>query len=217
MTEVVRKVHDEVRDLMLRSIKRPGADKLIASLDNIGFFKAPASSKYHCSFAGGLAVHSLNVYLRLKEICKVSPKIDSDGKDESLVVMALLHDVCKCLFYKVDFRWSKDSGRWEQVRMWTIDDEIPLGHGEKSVYMIQQFMRLTVEEACAIRFHMGYFDESAHVYALKQSITAAYDKYPLAMALHLADLSTGLYEKEMEFNFGNIWYTVPEEMRFLVD
>ena len=163
-------------------IKREGADKLLEYLLSSDFFTAPASSKFHNAFEGGLCEHSLNVYQAM---------IDryNDGKpDESMAIAALLHDLCKAEFYKVSQRNVKNeaTGQWEKVNYYTIEDKFPFGHGEKSVFLIERFMRLKVDEAIAIRWHMGGFDDAAR--GGSYAINGAFEKYPLAVKLHIADI-----------------------------
>ena len=151
--------------LYTTNIKREGADKLLEWLcDKSDFFEAPASSKYHNAFEGGLCAHSLNVARRLKLLVDTEKKLCPDKEtvthitDESVIICGLLHDVCKANFYKVDFRNKKEDGEWVRVPYYTIDEELPYGHGEKSVYIINGYMRLTREEALAINWHMGGYD-----------------------------------------------------------
>ena len=174
-------------------IKRKGADKLLAWLENQDFFTAPASTRYHAAYEGGLVEHSLNVYHVLME--RFDPAKDNE---ESFTIVSLLHDVCKTGFYAIEMRNRKNrQGQWESVPFYTIDDQFPYGHGEKSVYLIERFMRLTTEEAVAIRWHMGGFDEAVRGGSF--ALAHAYEKYPLAVKLHMADLeATYLYEQRGE-------------------
>ena len=88
-------------------------------------------------------------------------------------------------FYKIEYRNAKNErGEWEKVPFYTIEDTIPYGHGEKSVMMISEYIKLTVEEKYAIRWHMG-FTEPKELYT---TLGAAFKKYPLALLLHEADL-----------------------------
>ena len=160
---------------LLKGINREGMDKLIEFLENSDFFEAPASTRFHGSWKGGLLEHSMKVY----EILKTKTE-DSD----SVKIVALLHDICKVNYYKTDFRNVKNNGVWEQVPYYTVDDTIPYGHGEKSVMMISEFIKLTPEEKYAIRWHMG-FTEAKELYG---TIGAAYKKYPLALLAFEADL-----------------------------
>ena len=169
-------------------IKREGADKLLDYLNRSDFFTAPASTRFHCSFEGGLAQHSLNVYQclveylardRVKELYKLS------YSEESAAIVALLHDICKADTYVRDFRNVKNekTGQWEKVPTYRTEDKLPYGHGEKSVYMISGFMRLTREEAMAIRWHMGFSGTEDN-----NLVGRALSSYPLAFALSTADM-----------------------------
>lgn len=171
------------------NITREGSTELLNWIMKTDFFTAPASTKYHYACEGGLCAHSLSVYHTLIE------KHFDEEKDnlESYTISSLLHDLCKAGFYKVSSRNVKneDTGKWEKVPYFMIEDQFPYGHGEKSVFLIERFLRLTVPEAMAIRWHMGGFDEGGGF-----AISQAYEKFPLAVKLHLADLeSTYLKEK----------------------
>ena len=175
------------------NIHREGADRLLEWLQTTDFFTAPASTRYHCACPSGLVMHSVNVYEVMVEK-HFDPETDSM---ESVTPCALLHDVCKAQFYKISTRNVKNekTGQWEKVPYYTIEDAFPYGHGEKSVYLIERFVRLKPAEATAIRWHMGGFDDAAK--GGNFSISVAYDKYPIAVKLHLADLeATYLREKE---------------------
>ena len=175
------------------NIHREGADRLLEWLQTTDFFTAPASTRYHCSCPAGLVMHSINVYEVMMEK-HFDPETDSA---ESFTLCALLHDVCKAQFYKVSSRNVKNerTGQWEKVPYYVIEDAFPYGHGEKSVFLIERFVRLKPAEATAIRWHMGGFDDAAR--GGNFSISVAYDKYPIAVKLHLADLeATYLREKE---------------------
>ena len=169
---------------LLRSTNREGIENLINFLEKTDFFKAPASTRFHGDYEGGLLEHSVKVYEIFKEKVK-NASIEMNVSDDTIIISALLHDVCKANFYKVDYRNAKNElGVWEKVPYYTIDDQIPYGHGEKSVMMISEFIKLTPEEKYAIRWHMG-FTEPKEVY---NTIGAAYKKYPLALLLFEADL-----------------------------
>ncbi len=178
------------------NIKRDGADKLLDYLTNkCDFFTAPASTRYHSAYEGGLAEHSLNVYKCLKAYLERERVKDvykfADYTDEQVALVALLHDICKTDFYKVDYRNAKnEKGQWEKVPYYRIEDNLPYGHGEKSVYMISGFIRLSREEAMAIRWHMGfsYGDPSD-----RNTIGKAFEMYPLAFALFVADMEASYY------------------------
>ena len=169
---------------LLRSTNREGIEDLIDFLDKTDFYKAPASTRYHGNFEGGLAQHSLKVYEIFKKKVKNS-LIDIEVGEDTLVIPAILHDICKVNYYKVDYRNAKNErGEWEKVPYYTVDDTIPYGHGEKSVMMISEYIKLTAEEKYAIRWHMG-FTEPKEVY---NTIGQAYKKYPIALLLYEADL-----------------------------
>ena len=174
------------------NINREGADKLLSWLESTGFFTAPASTKYHSCHEGGLCEHSLNVYKRLvKNYATEFNAAPKEDERNTLAICGLLHDICKANFYTVQMRNVKDeSGHWVKKPYYAVDEKFAYGHGEKSVFLIERFMRLTIEEATAIRFHMGEFEK-------EHSTSAAYNKYPLAVLLHIADLeATYLDEKE---------------------
>lgn len=169
-------------------IHREGADKLLEYLisPQSDFFSAPASTRYHGSYAEGLVEHSLNVYHCLKdylarERCKEIYKMDYS--EETIAIVALLHDICKINCYKPGKRNVKVNGKWESVDTFEFDDQLPYGHGEKSVYIITGFMRLTREEAFAIRYHMGFSNNDN-----PNSIGYTFEHYPIAFALSTADM-----------------------------
>lgn len=169
---------------LLRSVNREGLEELIKFIEGTDFFKAPASTRFHGNFEGGLVAHSLKVYEILKEKLKHVP-VEMNISEDTVKIVALLHDICKVNFYKVDYRNAKNElGVWEKVPYYTVDDTIPYGHGEKSVMMITEYMKLTVEEKYAIRWHMG-LSEPKELYG---TIGNAFAKYPLALMLFEADL-----------------------------
>ncbi|MBQ8688789.1 MAG: HD domain-containing protein [Clostridia bacterium] len=169
-------------------IKREGADKLLEYLlsPSSDFFTAPASARFHSSYEGGLVDHSVNVYECLTSYLN-SPRtkeiIGTSYSEESIAIVALLHDLCKIGVYKKGFRNVKDEkGAWQRVDTFEYDDQMPYGHGEKSVYIISGYMRLTREEAFAIRYHMGYSSTED-----PRNVSAAFEMFPLAFALSTAD------------------------------
>lgn len=172
------------------NIARPGADKLLAWIESSDFFAAPASTRFHLSSPGGLLEHSLHVFERMKAICANEATITpgfNEPSMETIAVCGLLHDICKANFYAVEMRNRKnDQGRWEQYPFYVVDDKLPYGHGEKSVYIISGFMRLSREEAMAIRWHMGFADNDFR--GGGYSVGNAFEKFPLAVLLHIADL-----------------------------
>lgn len=163
----------------------PNSEELIRWLKTTDFFIAPASTKYHGNYEGGLVEHSLNVFYLLNE----NP--DSFHYDVGTIVkVALLHDLCKIDLYKKDYRNVKVNGVWEQVPFYKAEDDFPYGHGEKSVYLAQKYIDLTDEEAMAIRWHMGGFDQSVQS---GYNISNVFEKYPLALELHIADMRATYY------------------------
>lgn len=176
-------------EIYKENIKREGADKLLEYLgsDASDFFRAPASTRYHLSCEGGLCEHSINVYECLKEFVsrdKVKNIYGIQVSDETVAISALLHDLCKVNCYKISTRNVKDEkGVWQKVPYYEFVDEMPYGHGEKSVYIIGGFMKLTREEAFAIRYHMG-FSGSDDI----RNVGNAFERFPLATALHMADM-----------------------------
>lgn len=185
---------------MYRSfIKRVGSESLLDWLMSTDFFEAPASTKYHGNFPGGLAIHSLNVFERMRNNCVYEFGTECSGAEpfpkeklEPIAIVSLLHDVCKAEFYKQDFRNQKiysehgtqfdkrGAYSWESVPFYTVEEKFPFGHGEKSVFLINEHMRLTRDEALAIRFHMGDFTD--------RNTGKVYEMCPLALHLHIADL-----------------------------
>lgn len=168
-------------------IKREGADKLLDFLQKSDFFTAPASTRYHGACEGGLLAHSLNVYDCLVDILnrpRMKELYGVEYSDESIAIAALMHDVCKVNFYKTSFRNAKDeTGKWVSVPYYTIEDNLPYGHGEKSVYIVSGFLRLTRDEAFAIRYHMGFSGTED-----PGNVGRALEMFPLAYALCCADM-----------------------------
>ncbi len=176
---------------------RPGAEEFLEWLSGTDFFTAPASTRFHLSEPGGLCQHSLNVYGRMIQLVRAVCPDDAANMERTAGIVSLLHDVCKAGFYGTEMRNKKDeSGKWIQVPFYTVDDKFPYGHGEKSVFLIERFMRLTTEEAVAIRWHMGGFDEA--VRGGSYSVGVAYDKYPLALLLHMADMMASHFDEAKE-------------------
>jgi hypothetical protein len=180
-------------EIFKSKITREGADKLLAFLlsPHSDFFTAPASSRFHSSYEGGLLDHSLNVYDCLVSYMNSdkAKKLGFEYSEETLAIVALLHDLCKVNVYKKGFRNVKDEkGTWQRVDTFEYDDQLPYGHGEKSVYMISPYMMLKREEAFAIRYHMGYSSTED-----QRNVSAAFEMFPLAFALHVADSEATYY------------------------
>ena len=177
-----------------QNIKREGADKLWEYLTSPSsdFFTAPASARFHGSYEGGLLEHSLNVYDCLVDYLareRVKTSYNMDYTPETIAIVSLLHDLCKINCYKKGTRNVKDeTGKWQSVPTFEFDDKMPYGHGEKSVYIINGYMRLSREEAFAVRYHMGFSGtEDA------RSVGTAFEMYPLAFALSVADMEATYY------------------------
>lgn len=188
---------EEFISIYNENIKRPGADKLLDYLTNkCDFFTAPSSTRFHGAYEGGLVQHSVNVYHCLKDYLarqRVKDMYGMNYSEETIAIVALLHDLCKVNFYTVDYRNAKNAdGVWEKVPYYTISDSMPYGHGEKSVYIVSGYFygenRLTREEAFAIRYHMGFSGNED-----KNSIGKALEMYPLAFALSVADMEASYF------------------------
>ena len=194
-------------EALLSSVNRNGIDKLLGYIrNNTDFYKAPASTRFHLACEGGLLQHSLNVYdcLVAKKDSPIWKPILAGIPDESLIIMALLHDLCKANFYMEGTKnqktydpekvaaaepWQRKHDQagdyiWETVKTYQVDDQLPLGHGEKSVMLVQCYIRLTMQEVMAIRWHMGFSDVRENY----NSIGQAMEKYPVVLALNEADL-----------------------------
>lgn len=192
---------------LLNSVKRDGTDKLMRYIRNsTDFYKAPASTKFHLACEGGLLQHSLNVYdcLVAKRNNPVWKDVLKDIPDDSLILIALLHDLCKANFYaegtknqktydpekvKAAENWqvkhdAQGDFIWETVKTYQVDDQLPLGHGEKSVMLIQCHIRLTMHEVMAIRWHMGFSEAKENW----NTLGSAMEKYPIVLAANEADL-----------------------------
>ncbi len=187
-------VQEKFVEIYQKYIHREGSDKFLEYLSgkSSDFFTAPASTRYHGSYEGGLAQHSINVYECLKaymERDRVRELYGMEYSDETIALVSLLHDVCKIGCYKSGTRNVKDeNGVWQKVPIYTFDDPLPYGHGEKSVYIISGFMRLSREEAFSIRYHMGFSGNED-----KGTVGKALEQFPLAFALSVADRETSYF------------------------
>ncbi len=196
MSLTEREIADNKRrftDLLRENVKRDGIEKLTDYLENRSdFFIAPASTRFHGSYDGGLAQHSLNVYDCLKDYLsrqRAKERYGMDYSEETVAITALLHDICKADVYQRGTRNVKnEQGVWEQVPTYFFEDNLPYGHGEKSVYMITGFMKLTREEAFAIRYHMGFSGVEE-----KNNVSKAFEMFPLAFALSTADMEASYF------------------------
>ena len=185
---------------LLQNVNRDGIDKVIQWItsSHSDFFTAPASAGYHGNYKGGLCEHSLNVYnaaMQMRDnVLSLSKKyaesVSELCPDESIKIAALFHDLCKVNLYETELKFTKDdSNQWRQYEAYTINDKFPMGHGEKSVFMLQKLgLNLTGSEALAIRHHMGIFDAGAVMSDyLKHAYNQTMNTNPLAVILVMAD------------------------------
>lgn len=167
---------------LMSTIQRPGVQEFLAWLEGSDFYTAPASTRYHGAYIGGLLEHSLNVYDEISRLITVYPEIKVP--DESLILVSLFHDLCKVNMYTVEKRFRKDeAGKWIPYDAFTVNEKLHFGgHGSKSVFILQNFIKVTAEEAVAINCHMGTWDTDK-----SNEIAAAYGQCSLAWLLHVAD------------------------------
>jgi hypothetical protein len=178
-------------EIYKQKIKREGSDKLLEYLTGQSdFFTCPASARYHGAYEGGLCNHSLNVYDCLCAFLEspAAKELGFNYSEESVALVALLHDLCKAGCYKVSSRNVKEGGVWKSVPYYEFSDPLPYGHGEKSVYIISGYMKLTREEAFAIRYHMGFSGNED-----PGTVGRALEMYPLAHAVSVADMQASFY------------------------
>ncbi|MGN1258922.1 MAG: hydrolase [Christensenellales bacterium] len=187
MDDIILANRNKFLEIARSIIKRDGIDNLLDYLEKGDFFTAPASAKFHCDYEGGLLEHSLNVYNRLRQNILNEYGDFNTYSEESIAICGLLHDLCKVDYYKVEMRNVKEKGEWVQKPYYVVDEKLPYGHGEKSVYIINGFIRLTREEAIAINWHMGGFDHRVQG-GNGTSVGESYKKFPLALWLHLSDM-----------------------------
>lgn len=180
----------------LKSTEKGGIDKLIKWLSETDFKTCPASTKFHLSVKGGLAQHSLNTLRFARSVVKETKlKVD----DKSIILASLLHDICKVNFYVEgeiwDKKWKDEHNEWRKMKVWVVQDQQPLGHGEKSAIIAARFLELTTDELVAIRYHMLAWDISE---SQKYTLRDAMEKYPLLKVVAIADQMAELYETKME-------------------
>lgn len=176
-------------DLFNTHIKREGSENLLNWLLKSDFFIAPASTKFHSAYLGGLCDHSIKAYKRfLFNIEKEYGKDQTIISQESIAICGLLHDVCKANYYATEMRNVKENGAWIQKPYFIVQDQLPYGHGEKSVYIISSFIKLTREESMAINWHMGGFD--TRVMGGSYSLSGAFYQYPTSLIFHVSDLES---------------------------
>lgn len=171
----------EIFVALAKRVEREGISQLMEWLDSTDFYTAPASTRFHGSHEGGLVEHSIAVHGRLHELTSL---YNIQASNETIAIVALFHDLCKVGMYKTEMRWRKDANnQWEQYPTYKRDEDFKFGgHGSKSMYIVQNFMKLTPEEAVAINCHMGQWDATTY-----SDVSSAYEDCPLAWALHVAD------------------------------
>lgn len=197
MEKDIHELREEYISIYKENIKREGADKLLDYICNTSdFFTAPASGRRHSNFEGGLVLHSLNVYKRLKAniLLEYGDDYAKVVSDESIAIIGLLHDICKVNTYTVDYRNQKVNGQWIQVPYFAYNNPLPYGHGEKSVYIVNGFMRVTREEAMAINWHMGPYDARNQG---SSDLNEAFKRYPLAVLTFVSDLEASYLDEEI--------------------
>ncbi len=175
----------QFNDIMSEHVKRDGIESLLSWLKSSDFFEAPASTRFHGSHQGGLLEHSLNVYKCLRNEIELEG-LSEQYSNETIALVSLLHDICKVNFYKKGIRNVKENGQWVTKEVFEIDEKFPCGHSEKSVIILQNFIKLETEEIFAIRAHMGGFDTS--VKGGDYFIGKIFERSKLAALLHVADL-----------------------------
>lgn len=193
----------------LGKVQRPGMDKLLEYIRGSDFYRAPASTKYHLAAPGGLLQHSLNVLDALRGLLIFNPitgdwEYHAAGKqvdtvpDDSVIVMALLHDICKTHFYGTSTRNQKNekTGKWDKVPFYIVNDRMPLGHGAKSAMIIKQYTTLTSQEMYAIWHHMGFNGNYENDIAVGKSI----EMYPAVLALQTADMMASRFMEDEKGN-----------------
>lgn len=186
------------KKIFTEDITREGASNLLEYLLKTDFFTAPASTKFHLAEEGGLCVHTLHVYERLHKLLR-----DNYGENylekfsrETIAIVSLLHDICKIHIYKKDFRNVKVDGQWVREPIYIVEERLHFGHGSKSVFMVQQFMKLFVDEAVAIRYHMGGLEYVTSNF-VEPFVAEVYNDNSLALLLHIADMeATYLDERQ---------------------
>lgn len=180
---------------LLRSTERDGIDKLADYLsDSTDFFTAPASTRFHNNFSGGLAQHCLNVYENFKSLLEIK---GVEMSEDSIIICALLHDLCKCNTYVVETRNRKnEQGQWEKYNIWATnkDIDIPLPHSSRSIAIIRKFIKLSIKEELTIFYHMGPYGGEDYEY--RNMLKAANEKYPQTVLFYVADTIASYLDEE---------------------
>lgn len=187
----------------LEYIPREGIEDLVKWLEEeTDFFTCPSARDHHGNHPEGLLIHSINVleFALMNFNALVKKKPEYEYLRQSVIIAALFHDVCKTNQYKQVERWTKDANnKWVSYQGYDVDDKFPLGHGEKSVYLISQFLKLTQAEALAIRWHMGAYEISTLVPGMvRTSYDKAYEN-PIVVLLHAADMMATTVETTIDY------------------
>lgn len=183
---IIADLKDKFVDLC-STIEREGIDDLMDFVNKSDFYTAPASTRYHGSYEGGLLEHSLNTYYCFEKLVKDN-NITLKSQD-SIKIIPLFHDICKANMYKVSSRNVKENGAWVQKSYYEIEEKFPCGHGEKSVIILQNYIKLNMDEIYSIRAHMGGFDSSPDV------VGRIFEKSKLAVLMHIADMEATYIEE----------------------
>ena len=199
MQEIMSKEElEEQKEMILdlrRSTERDGIDKLADYLsDSTDFFTAPASTRFHNNFSGGLAQHCLNVYENFKSLLEIK---GIEMSEDSIIICALLHDLCKCNTYIVETRNRKnEQGQWEKYNIWATnkDVDIPLPHSSRSIAIIRKFIKLSIKEELTIFYHMGPYGGEDYEY--RNMLKAANEKYPQTVLFYVADTIASYLDEE---------------------
>lgn len=210
---------------LLYSTKRNDIQDLINYLEETDFYNAPASANHHGNFEKGLLQHSLEVYYNFKFLCN---NFDKNISEESIIIISLLHDICKLGFYELSKKSLPDKddkgnlkldkyGKkiWVEKEVYSINDNMPLGHGEKSVMVIQKYIKLTNEEIFAIRWHMMSYDDSSKSYAGNLALTKSLELYSIISLIHCADLlsiSHKIKKEDEDKNIKEIFYQTDKDL-----
>ena len=191
---------------LLKTTNRQGIDDLVEELEDLFFFKAPASTKFHLNEDGGLVQHSLNVCKAALSMRKSMIELDDSLLEalpkDSVIIASLLHDTCKADIYKPTMKKEKNRfGMWCDVPGYDVDySNFPLGHGEKSVIVpLRSGFELTDDEIMAIRWHMNAWDLPFQSYDIKSNFNKAKEICPLLSLVQAADcLASNLLERKVE-------------------
>lgn len=195
----MEQLKNEFKSIVNAKISRDGIEDLMQWLEGTDFFTAPASTRFHGSYEGGLVEHSLAVYKRMVQFADYfnqemyGDMWEHEWSEETLAIIALFHDFCKIGTYKTELRWRKDeNNRWEQYPTYKKEEDFNFGgHGSKSLYLIQNFLSLEPQEAVAINCHMGQFDSTIY-----SNPSPAFEQFPLAWLLHIADEAATYIDKK---------------------